>query len=60
VQYLANNWSRPERYVEADFLPIDNNAAAERAIKPFVIRRKARLIQRQQRRSAQRAGLPSG
>ena len=39
VNYLANNWSRLERYVEAGFLPIDNNAA-ERAIKPFVIGRK--------------------
>ncbi|PBJ15294.1 Transposase IS66 family protein [Pseudomonas ogarae] len=25
VNYLASNWSRLERYVEADFLPIDNN-----------------------------------
>lgn len=41
VDYLANNWSRLENYVEAGFLPIDNNAA-ERAIKPFVIGRKAR------------------
>lgn len=32
-----------ERYVEAGFLPIDNNAA-ERAIKPFVIGRKAWLF----------------
>ncbi|MDB5983712.1 MAG: transposase [Pseudomonas sp.] len=39
VNYLANNWSRLKRYVEAGFLPIDNNAA-ERAIKPFVIGRK--------------------
>ncbi|MEB0094528.1 transposase, partial [Pseudomonas sp. CCI4.2] len=39
VNYLASNWSRLERYVEAGFLPIDNNAA-ERAIKPFVIGRK--------------------
>lgn len=43
VHYLANNWSRLERYVEAGFLPIDNNAA-ERAIKPFVIGRKAWLF----------------
>ncbi|MEO8643699.1 IS66 family transposase [Pseudomonas sp.] len=43
VNYLANNWSRLERYVEAGFLPIDNNAA-ERAIKPFVIGRKAWLF----------------
>ena len=43
VQYLANNWSRLERYVEAGYLPIDNNAA-ERAIKPFVIGRKAWLF----------------
>ena len=40
---LANNWSRLERYVEAGYLPIDNNAA-ERAIKPFVIGRKAWLF----------------
>lgn len=39
----ANNWSRLERYVEAGFLSIDNNAA-ERAIKPFVIGRKAWLF----------------
>jgi hypothetical protein len=43
VHYLANNWSRVERYVEAGFLPIDNNAA-ERAIKPLVIGRKAWLF----------------
>lgn len=43
VYYLANNWSRLERYVEADYLPIDTNAA-ERAIKPFVIGRKAWLF----------------
>ena len=43
VGYLASNWSRLERYSEAGFLPIDNNAA-ERAIKPFVIGRKARLF----------------
>ena len=43
VTYLANNWSRLERYVEAGFLPIDNNAA-EIAIKPFVIGRKAWLF----------------
>jgi len=43
VNYLANNRSRLERYVEAGFLPIDNNAA-ERAIKPFVIGRKAWLF----------------
>ena len=43
LSYLASNWSRLERYVEAGFLPIDNNAA-ERAIKPFVIGRKAWLF----------------
>ena len=43
INYLANNWSRLERYVEAGFLPIDNNAA-ERAINPFVIGRKAWLF----------------
>jgi hypothetical protein len=40
VNYLASNWSRLERYVEAVFLPIDYNRA-ERAIKLFVIGRKA-------------------
>lgn len=40
VTYLASNWSRLVRYVEAGYLPIDNNPA-ERAIKPFVIGRKA-------------------
>jgi len=39
VHYLASNWSRLVRYVEAGHLPIDNNAA-ERAIRPFVIGRK--------------------
>ncbi|WP_177412334.1 IS66 family transposase [Pseudomonas cavernicola] len=39
VNYLASNWSKLERYVEAGHLPIDNNAA-ERAIRPFVIGRK--------------------
>ena len=43
VNYLANNWSRLERYTEAGFLPIDNNVA-ERAVKPFVIGRKAWLF----------------
>jgi transposase len=43
INYLANNWSRLERYVEAGFLPIDNNRA-ERSIKPFVIGRKAWLF----------------
>jgi transposase len=43
VSYLASNWSRLERYVEAGYLPIDNNPA-ERAIKPFVIGRKAWLF----------------
>ena len=38
VNYLASNWSRLERYVEAGFLPIDNNRA-ERAVKPFVTTR---------------------
>ncbi|AKA82791.1 Mobile element protein [Pseudomonas synxantha] len=44
VNYLGNNWSRLERYVEAGFLPINNNNRAERAIKPFVIGRKAWLF----------------
>ncbi len=39
VTYLANNWSKLERYVEEGYLPIDNNPA-ERAIRPFVIGRK--------------------
>ncbi|MDG9918824.1 IS66 family transposase [Pseudomonas juntendi] len=43
VNYLANNWSRLVRYVEAGYLPIDNNLA-ERSIKPFVIGRKAWLF----------------
>ena len=43
VYYLANNRSRLERFVEAGHLPIDNNLA-ERAIKPFVIGRKAWLF----------------
>lgn len=38
--YTPNsNWQKLVRYTEAGFLPIDNNAA-ERAIRPFVIRRK--------------------
>ncbi|EPM56208.1 ISPsy5, transposase [Pseudomonas syringae pv. actinidiae ICMP 19073] len=40
---MANNWTRLERYIEAGFLPIDNNAA-ERAIRPFAIGRKAWLF----------------
>jgi transposase len=39
LNYLASNWSRLERYVEAGHLPIDNNRA-ENAIRPFVIGRK--------------------
>jgi len=38
VNYLANNWSRLERFVEAGHLPLDNNRA-ENAIRPFVIGR---------------------
>ena len=38
VNYLASNWSRLERYVEAGYFLIDKNPA-ERAIKPFVIGR---------------------
>jgi hypothetical protein len=38
-QLIVVFWSRLERYVEAGFLPIDNNAA-ERALRPFVIGRK--------------------
>lgn len=43
VNYMASNWSRLERYVEAGFLPIDNNPA-ERAIRPFAVGRKAWLF----------------
>ncbi|MEQ4202003.1 IS66 family transposase, partial [Pseudomonas syringae] len=43
VNYLAHNWSRMERYIEAGFLPIENNAA-QRAIRPFAIGRKAWLF----------------
>jgi transposase len=39
VNYLASNWGRLVRYVEAGYLPIDNNRA-ENAIRPFVIGRK--------------------
>ena len=39
LNYLASNWSRLVRYVEAGDLPIDNNRA-ENAIRPFVIGRK--------------------
>lgn len=39
VTYMANNWSKLERYVEQGYLPIDNNTA-ERAIRLFVIGRK--------------------
>jgi len=39
VNYLAKNWSRLVRYIEAGHLPIDNNRA-ENAIRPFVIGRK--------------------
>lgn len=39
LSYLASNWSRLERYIEAGHLPIDNNRA-ENAIRPFVIGRK--------------------
>jgi hypothetical protein len=43
VHYLANNWSRLERYIEAGYLRIDNNTAV-RAIKSFVIGRRAWLF----------------
>ena len=39
LNYLASNWTRLVRYVEAGYLPIDNNRA-ENAIRPFVIGRK--------------------
>jgi len=39
VNYLASNWSKLVRYIEAGHLPIDNNRA-ENAIRPFVIGRK--------------------
>lgn len=38
VSYLASNWSKLIRYIEAGHLLIDNNLA-ERAIRPFVIGR---------------------
>ena len=41
IRYLASNWIKLVRYTEAGcYLPIDNNNAAERAIRPFVIGRK--------------------
>lgn len=40
ITYLAKNWTNLERYVEEGYLPIDNNTA-ERAIRAFVIGRKA-------------------
>ena len=41
INYLASNWIKLVRYTEAGcYLPIDNNNAAERAIRPFVIGRK--------------------
>ncbi|WP_426152528.1 IS66 family transposase [Pseudomonas sp. DC3000-4b1] len=39
VNYLASNWGKLERHVEAGYLPLDNNRA-ENAIRPFVIGRK--------------------
>ena len=39
LNYLASNWSRLVRYVEAGYLPIDNNRA-ENDIRPFIIGRK--------------------
>lgn len=39
VTYMANNWSKLERYGEQGHLPIDNDTA-ERAIRPFVFGRK--------------------
>jgi hypothetical protein len=43
VGYLASNWNKLGQHVEAGYLQIDNNAA-ERAIEPFVIRRKSWLL----------------
>lgn len=40
ISYLSNNWNKLVRYTEAGYLPIDNNNAAERAIRLFVIERK--------------------
>lgn len=34
ISYLANNWSKLERYVDEGYLPLHNNAA-ERAIAPL-------------------------
>ena len=39
ISYLASNWTKFVRYIEAGYLPIDN-IAAKRAIRPFVIGRK--------------------
>ncbi len=35
IGYWASNWSKLERYIEAGFLPIDNNKA-ERAVNPLL------------------------
>ncbi|MDE9491939.1 IS66 family transposase, partial [Xenorhabdus bovienii] len=43
VTYLGNQWPKLIRYLEDGRLSIDNNRA-ERAIKPFVIGRKAWLF----------------
>ncbi|MDE9434365.1 IS66 family transposase, partial [Xenorhabdus bovienii] len=43
VTYLSNQWAKLIRYREDGRLSIDNNRA-ERAIKPFVIGRKAWLF----------------
>ncbi|GAB1617457.1 Mobile element protein [Pseudomonas sp. NGC7] len=58
VNYLASNWSRLERYVEAGYLPIDKNPA-ESAIKPFVIGRKAWLFSETPKGAAASAQLYS-
>lgn len=43
ISYLATDWGRLKRYVEAGHLPIDSNPA-ERRIRPFVIGCKAWLF----------------
>ena len=60
VGYLTSNWSKLVGYTEAGYLPIDNNAD-ERAIRPFVIRRKNWFVQRHpQRRDGQCSTLQRG
>ncbi|UTW08173.1 transposase [Pseudomonas benzenivorans] len=43
MSYVASNWGKLERYIEAGYLPIDNNRA-ENGIPPFAISRKNPLL----------------